>query len=931
MLISGSIPNLIGGVSQQPDALRLINTGKRVENAWLSVVNGLGKRPPSEHLARTTIDPESRNMIGYLIDRDENYRFIVTIAQDTLRVFDLQGIEQTVNFPNGRGYLSSALDPIDAFRFVTVGDTTFVLNRERQAFAVDYGEEGTFTYTPDGTVDEFEDLPGSPAEGDVYYVTNEQRYYSWEEAGGVPEITGWRDDTLWQLTIPSGYTSVGRSLPAEVTAGRKVYLTARFNTAGPKETSSYSNYYRGYTGVVTQESSGATLQWVPKRVDQLTTVTNSRKDPAKRATVHVAQAVPNSYYAVYINSLKVAEFLTNKNTSSDNVLESTTVIASELRHDLNAAGYTTIRKGSSIIITNLSAGDTVEAWTTNGDKALKAYRDSVQAFDDLPPNEEVGRIVAVAGDLKEGGDDYFVEFTNKNLWRETKAYGGGGRLVASSMPHVLVREADGTWTFKQHTWAERMAGSAESNPAPSFDRRKIRDIFVWNNRLGLIADENIILSTTGDYEDFYRSTLVLLEDSDPLDFAVLHNQVNILQHAVPFAKDLLLFSNQNQFRFTFQNFLGPKNVQVQYTTSFTNSPRIHPINIGASVYFVDDQESYLWSKLYEYFLRDDGQADDAEDVTAATPEYINGGARWMAGSAANKFIAVGTDGKPKSIFVYKFFWAGERKIQTSWTEWTFEDCERILWGGITRGYLYLLVERDRVVFLERIDIEENVITSNTDFTPYLDRRTPLDLSRPVVAAYNAKTKKTRITVPWGLPPDQLPEFVTSEPVLGPDSKPVANLRTRTPQVTRHEFLDNQFYVEEDYTKHTNAYAGLPYTFVYEFSKVYLRVNQGEAQTAHLDSRFQMRRMNIEYHDTVAFTAKLTLPGRAPWTTDFFSNIAGTPLSEFGKVPFASGTFRFPLLGENTVVKLEISNDTPYPCYFGSAEWAAMYQPKAKRM
>jgi hypothetical protein len=37
------------------------------------------------------------------------------------------------------------------------------------------------------------------------------------------------------------------------------------------------------------------------------------------------------------------------------------------------------------------------------------------------------------------------------------------------------------------------------------------------------------------------------------------------------------------------------------------------------------------------------------------------------------------------------------------------------------------------------------------------------------------------------------------------------------------------------------------------------------------------------------------------------------------------------LGENTVVKLEISNDTPYPCYFGSAEWAAMYQPKAKRM
>jgi hypothetical protein len=52
MLISGNIPNLVGGVSQQPDALRLVNAGAKVDNAWLSVVNGLGKRPPTEHLAK---------------------------------------------------------------------------------------------------------------------------------------------------------------------------------------------------------------------------------------------------------------------------------------------------------------------------------------------------------------------------------------------------------------------------------------------------------------------------------------------------------------------------------------------------------------------------------------------------------------------------------------------------------------------------------------------------------------------------------------------------------------------------------------------------------------------------------------------------------------------------------------------------------------
>lgn len=929
MLISGSIPNLIGGVSQQPDALRLTNTGAVVENAWLSVVNGLGKRPPTEHLANTPIGTDSRNMIGYLIDRDETYRYIVVISGTTLRVFDLDGVEQTVHFPNGTAYLTSALDPVDAFRFVTIGDTTFILNRERFAFAVDYGEEGSFTFSPDDTVDTFANLPGSPTLGDVAYVTDEQRYYKYELAGGVPQELNWRADTGWQLALVGGYQLVGTSLPGTVTIGRKIAISVRFNV-GTRRSPNYQTYYRHYTGVETQAASGGTNQWVPRRIDELTTITNDRKDPKTRATIHVTQAVPNSVYAVYVNGVLKASFTTDKNVDAGSALEPTTEIASELNTDLAAAGYDTILTGSTVVITDLTVNDKVEAWTTNGDKALKAYRDSVQAFDDLPPNEETGRIVAVAGDLRESGDDYYVEFTDKKIWRETKAYGGGGRLIASSMPHVLVRNADGTWTFKTHTWKERQAGSAESNPAPSFDRKQIRDIFVWNNRLGLLADENVILSEVGEYESFYRTSLVTLVDSDPLDYAVLHNNVNILQHAVPFAKDLLLFSDQNQFRFTFQNFLGPKNVQIQYTTSFSNSRRIHPLNVGASIYFVDDQATYLFGKLFEYYLRDDQQADDAEDVTAAIPEFVPTGCRWMAGSAVHKFICVGTDGDPTSLFIYKFFWAGERKIQTAWSKWSFPDCDRVLWGGITQGYLYLLMERDGIVSIERINIEETVIRGNEDFTPFLDRQFLLDMTDPVVASYDAVTDRTLVTLPWGLPPNELPEIVSSEPENDPDGEAVKNLRTRSPDITRHEFLDNQFYVKGDYTEHTGAFAGIPYTFTYEFSKVYRKVNSGQTETVDLDSRLQMRRMNLEFHNTVAFTVTLTLPGRNPWSNEFFSNIAGTPLSQFGDLPFATGTFRVPMAGENTVVKLVITNDTPYPSYFGSAEWAAIYQPKARR-
>ena len=48
-LISTSIPNLINGVSQQPPSVRLVTQAEKQENGLSSVVDGLTKRPPTEH------------------------------------------------------------------------------------------------------------------------------------------------------------------------------------------------------------------------------------------------------------------------------------------------------------------------------------------------------------------------------------------------------------------------------------------------------------------------------------------------------------------------------------------------------------------------------------------------------------------------------------------------------------------------------------------------------------------------------------------------------------------------------------------------------------------------------------------------------------------------------------------------------------------
>ena len=51
-LVSRSIPNLVQGVSQQPEVLRLTSQASEQINGYSSVVEGLKKRPPTEYVAK---------------------------------------------------------------------------------------------------------------------------------------------------------------------------------------------------------------------------------------------------------------------------------------------------------------------------------------------------------------------------------------------------------------------------------------------------------------------------------------------------------------------------------------------------------------------------------------------------------------------------------------------------------------------------------------------------------------------------------------------------------------------------------------------------------------------------------------------------------------------------------------------------------------
>lgn len=188
-LINRAIPNLYNGVSQQPPALRLPSQAEDQVNGLSSVVYGVYKRPPTRHVAKINSLTNTDSYV-HTINRDVSNKYVVVITNGDLFVYDINGVQQTVNFPNGKAYLGSS-NPRDNFAVVTVADYSFIVNKEVIVGLTAAQSGGTFK----GSKQRFIDLPTTgQVDGDIWEIVGEASnnfdnyYVKYVTAGNV-----WRE------------------------------------------------------------------------------------------------------------------------------------------------------------------------------------------------------------------------------------------------------------------------------------------------------------------------------------------------------------------------------------------------------------------------------------------------------------------------------------------------------------------------------------------------------------------------------------------------------------------------------------------------------------------------------------------------------------------------------------------------------------------
>ena len=625
----------------------------------------------------------------------------------------------------------------------------------------------------------------------------------------------------------------------------------------------------------------------------------------------------------------------------------TITIASQLASALNTiSGYTVTASDYIIRITkDDGAAYTLTSSDTKTGLDTIVVKDTIDSLDNLPVLAEHGFIVKVQGTVATQLDDYYVKFEasagsgfGAGIWRETVAPGITYKFDAATMPHTLVRNANGTFTFKKFDWSGRVSGDAATATEPSFVGSTIQNLNLFRNRMVFLADESVILSAANSYDRFWPETVQTVVDSDPIDLSTGGTEINFLVSSVSFANTLLLFSRHGQFRLdsgvnAFAS-LTPKTANVTAMTSFDMTAQVDPVAVGRNIYFPIPKGDF--TGLREFFLPDaSGSVPLSEEVTASIPRFIPKNLINLISSVSEEAIIAVSKEKPKRLYIYKFFFEDDTKLQSAWSYWEAKGSKSILGAAIIDSDLYAVVEYSDGVYLEHVVLRPENIDPDTTIELLLDRKTTEADCTTAVTNPGGLGVQTTITLPYPMATTGTMAVVGRYDVTNNNANntiehgQVINPISET--LTGGAGGMGTMVVKGDLSA-AKFYIGELYDMTYEFSTPYLKEQPaGGGMAKAAGPKLQMRTWTVVFDETSAFEIKISPTGRDAQTYPYNGITVGQSPPLLGNPGIDTGNFRVPVMASNINTKVELVSSSPLPCRFQSAEWEGWLHSRTTRM
>ena len=390
------------------------------------------------------------------------------------------------------------------------------------------------------------------------------------------------------------------------------------------------------------------------------------------ASIEVQYVTSSTTYTVEIKINGVTRTATYTTPSSADV----NTILTNLESDINAMGgdhaQLTVTKLSNSLEITSSIDMDVHAEGGIDNKGMTAVEDEVASVGELPVKSVQNRTIKIVN-TNSNADAYWAKFvahdgvSGEGYWEETRDPGVSPGLNNSTLPHELVNTAVNTFTFQKITYENRLVGDDDTNSHPTFVNEKITAGFFHNNRLGFLSKDNVIMSQSGDFYNFYFKSAQTTIDSDPVDISCSSIKPTSLHSALPTAQGVILFSENQQFvLFADAGVLTPGLATIRALSNFEMDRDIEPVDVGTNLNFITKTPGY--SRVFSMVTRGQQENPQVLDLSRVVKEWISPDIDQLISSPQNSMIAMAGQSL-NEVFIFRYYNDGKENLMEAWVSW----------------------------------------------------------------------------------------------------------------------------------------------------------------------------------------------------------------------------------------------------------------------
>ena len=386
---------------------------------------------------------------------------------------------------------------------------------------------------------------------------------------------------------------------------------------------------------------------------------------------------------------------------------------------------------------------------------MVAFQDQVANVSQLPGKSEHDHVVKVVNTASPN-DSYFAKFvaddgeSGTGHWKETRDPSLSVGLDPATMPHELVNTKKNEFVFRQITWTERLVGDDTTNEHPSFVGKTIKQAFFHKNRLGFLSEDNVSLSRSAEFYNFYHKSAQTLTAADPIDISCATIRPAVLHGVLPTPQGLVLFSKNQQFLMAApEGILTPTATSINAISNYEMATDIAPIDMGTNVNFISKTPQY--SRVFGMVTRGQEENPVVADVGRVVNEWIPETIDTLTGSPQNQVIAL-TSQSSNMAYLYRTYTDGKELLVQSWVRWQLPGTIQSL--VMDSDELFTVTKQDTTgdqFILSKANLSQSpddailVTSSGIKVNPCMDL-----YSLATHVTYNSTTKVSKCYVPWDI-------------------------------------------------------------------------------------------------------------------------------------------------------------------------------------